>query len=206
MPCSPCPRRSRGLALGLSLSLLVAACAAPAAPSPSAPARPGAARPRRPRPSSSVQPTAAAPAQSAGEPARVRVGTIGSLSDSGLFIAQDRGYWQEQGLNVDLVPFDNVGLMVPAMGTGQIEVGAGSTAPGLFNAVRRDVPLKIVADKGNAAPGFGFSALVLRKDLADSGAIRDFPDLRGKTVAVVGLYQSAHASLHHGPRPGRRRR
>jgi NitT/TauT family transport system substrate-binding protein len=88
--------------------------------------------------------------------------------------------------------------MIPAMGTGQLEVGAGSTAPGLFNAVRRDVPLKIVADKGNAVPGFGFSALVLRKDLADSGAIRDFADLRGKTIAIVGLYQSAHASLHHG--------
>ncbi|HZR99411.1 MAG TPA: ABC transporter substrate-binding protein [Chloroflexota bacterium] len=198
---SPWPRSS--LALGLLAGLLVAACAAPAAPGPSAPAKPAgqpsAAAPTAAAPAAvGAQPSPAAPAQPAGQAAPVRVGTIGSLSDSGLFIALDRGYWQEQGLTVDLVPFDNIGLMIPAMGTAQIEVGAGSTAPGLFNAVRRDVPLKIVADKGNAAPGFGFSALVLRKDLADSGAIRDFPDLRGKTVAVVGLYQSAHASLHQG--------
>jgi NitT/TauT family transport system substrate-binding protein len=194
------PWRRRGLALGLLASLLAAACAAPAPGAPAKPAsQPPAAAPTSLAPTGS-SPTQAAPAaaQPAAEPARVRVGTIGSLSDSGLFIALERGYWQEQGLSVDLVPFDNIGLMVPAMGTAQLEVGAGSTAPGLFNAVRRDVPLKIVADKGNAAPGFGFSALVLRKDLADSGAIRDFPDLRGKTVAVVGLYQSAHASLHQG--------
>ena len=144
----PLPWRSRGLALGLIASLLAAACAAPAAPAqPAAPAAPAAA----PAPGNATQPAAAAPAQPAGAAAHVRVATIGSLSDSGLFIALERGYWQEQGLNVELVPFDNIGLMVPAMGTGQVEVGAGSTAPGLFNAVRRDVPLKIVADKGNAA-------------------------------------------------------
>jgi NitT/TauT family transport system substrate-binding protein len=190
------PWRSPALLLGLLASVLLAACAAPATPTPSAPAKP-AIQPAAAAPATNGAPQGA-PAAPAAEPAHVRVGTIGSLSDSGLFIALERGYWQEQGLSVDLVPFDNIGLMIPAMGTGQIEVGAGSTAPGLFNAVRREVPLKIVADKGNAAPGFGFSALVLRKDLADSGAVRDFSDLRGKTVAVVGLYQSAHASLHQG--------
>ncbi len=76
--------------------------AAPAAPSPNAPAQSGAA------------PTAAAPAESAGEPAQVRVGTIGSLSESGLFIALERGYWQEQGLRVNLVlPWERAGVRAP---------------------------------------------------------------------------------------------
>jgi ABC-type nitrate/sulfonate/bicarbonate transport system substrate-binding protein len=128
----------------------------------------------------------------------VRVGVVGALADAGLFIGVERGYFQKQGLDVTLVPFDNVAAMIPAMGARQIEVGGGSTAPGLFNAVRRDVPLKIVADKGNAAPGFGLVALVVRRDLAERGAIQEFDDLRGRTVAVVGLYQAAHAALVHG--------
>jgi len=149
-------------------------------------------------------PPAPAPGPSAGARPEVeaavpvRVGVVGALADAGLFIALERGYFQEQGLDVTLVPFDNVAGMIPAMGTRQIEVGGGSTAPGLFNAIRHDVPLKIVADKGNAAPGFGFVALVVRRDLAESGAIKRFEDLHGRTVAVVGFYQAAHAALVHG--------
>ena len=63
---------------------------------------------------------------------------------------------------------------------------------------RATYPSKIVADKGNAAPGLGFVALVVRRDLAENGAIKEFDDLRGRTVAVVGFYQAAHAALVHG--------
>lgn len=167
--------------------LLLLACGQSAAPAPS-PAPPLAASP--------AAESVARPTAGVAEP--VRVGVVGALADAGIFIALERGYFREQGLDVTLVPFDNVGAMIPAMSTRQIEVGGGSTAPGLFNAISRDVPLKIVADKGNTAPGFGFVALVVRRDLADSGSIKEFDDLRGRTMAVVGFYQAAHAALVHG--------
>jgi len=48
----------------------------------------------------------------------------------------------------------------------------------------RDVPLKIVADGTQQAPGQSFTGFVVRKDLIDSGQIRGFADLRGRTLAI----------------------
>jgi NitT/TauT family transport system substrate-binding protein len=64
-------------------------------------------------------------------------------------------------------------------------VAIGAPSAGLFNAIARDVPLRIVADKGSDFQGRGFVALVVRKDLIDSGAIRDYSDLRGRRVAIA---------------------
>ncbi len=41
-----------------------------------------------------------------------------------------------------------------------------------------------MADKGMSVDGYDYKALVVRKDLIDSGQIRDFADLRGKRIAV----------------------
>ncbi|MGL5512014.1 MAG: ABC transporter substrate-binding protein, partial [Sporomusa sp.] len=66
----------------------------------------------------------------------------------------------------------------------QLDVGATVTASGLFNAMSRDIPVKIVADKGINVTGQGYYRLVIRKDLV--GSINDFADLRDKKIAIVG--------------------
>ena len=53
-----------------------------------------------------------------------------------------------------------------------------------MNAISRDIPLRIVADKGNVGKGWGFQAIMVRKELWDSGAIRGPADLKGKTIAL----------------------
>jgi NitT/TauT family transport system substrate-binding protein len=184
-------------ALGLLLAL--AACGAPqsAAPKPSAPApASGATSAPAAAPSAVQQPAAgaapAAPAPAASQPARqplaprvaVRYGQLGSASDAGVYVALERGYFAEEGLDLDLVPLDSGGRMVPALGSGQLEVGGGGVSVALINAVSRDVPLKLVADKGSLRPGFGFESLVVRKELVDSGAVRGVADLRGRKIAV----------------------
>src|SRR5581483_1566213 len=47
-------------------------------------------------------------------------------------------------------------------------------------------PIRIVADAGQLRPGFGGAALVVRKDLIDSGAFKDLKDIKGRTVAITG--------------------
>jgi NitT/TauT family transport system substrate-binding protein len=74
--------------------------------------------------------------------------------------------------------------MVAPLGAGQLDVGAGSHSAGLLNAAARDVSIKLVADKGNLSPGFGFMGLLLRKDLWDTGRLRTPADLRGMRVAL----------------------
>lgn len=118
-------------------------------------------------------------------PVDVRVGTVaGSSADAAMFIAIERGYFEEQGINVDLQPFDSGAGMVAPLGSGQLDVASGSISAGLYNAIARDVDLSIVADKARVTPPNGFQALVVRKELIDSGEFNGYEDLEGLTVAI----------------------
>ena len=92
----------------------------------------------------------------AAEAVNVRVGIAQASSDVGLYLAEKKGYFKAEGLNVTFVPFDSGARMVAPLGAGQLDVGAGSAAAGFYNAVARGIPIKIVADKGSTPPGYGF--------------------------------------------------
>jgi len=115
----------------------------------------------------------------------VRVAHIGAtISDSPLFIAEHRGYLAEEGLQVERTVFDSAARMIPALASNQVDVGGGAISAGLFNAVGRGVDLRIVADKGSMQPGDRWNSVVARTELLDSGALRDWLDLRGRSVGI----------------------
>jgi len=117
-----------------TLVLLVAAalanCSAPlpAAPTTGAPAPPGGAgAPAAAQPPVTMPPVAPA----AGKPAAasvprpplsprvvVRYGELGQASDAGFYIALDRGYFAEEGLDIETVSIGSGGRMVPGRGAG----------------------------------------------------------------------------------------
>ncbi len=170
---------------------------------PAAPAAPTASRAPAAAAGSAATATpvpAAAPAPPAAE--AVRFGVLSAATDAGLFIAQDLGYFREQGVEVEMVPFDSAARMVAPLGAGQLDAGGGSHSAGMFNAVARGIELKLVADKGVSSPGHGFQALVFRKDLVDSGRLRGIPDLRGQRVALPARGITAEASLERWLRAG----
>src|SRR5215469_18245314 len=81
------------------------------------------------------------------------VGTIGASSDSPFFIADKRGYFKDEGLTVKFIRFDSAAKAMAPLGTGELAVASGATSAALYNAVKRGVPLKIVADKASNPPG-----------------------------------------------------
>ncbi len=141
---------------------------------------------------------AAGPAASptaAASPVKVQLGQVGGISDAAFFIAKDKGYFREQGIEVEVQRFDSAARMVAPLGTGQLDVGGGAPSAGLLNAIARDVPLKIVADKGNMAPGHGYEAMVVNKKLWDTGKIKTAADLKGKTIAISARDISPEVTL-----------
>jgi NitT/TauT family transport system substrate-binding protein len=175
----------------------VAAATAPArAPAASAPAAPSA--PASAPASSPAEPSAAGPLN---PPVAVKVGVLNSLSDAGIYVAADRGYFQEEGLNVTLERFGNTAEMTAPLASGQLEVGAGAPTPSFFNAVSRDIPVKLVADKGLNSRGHGFNALVVRKDLVDSGQVQTLADLRGLKMASPSQNSPMELQVDSGLRP-----
>jgi ABC-type nitrate/sulfonate/bicarbonate transport system substrate-binding protein len=118
-------------------------------------------------------------------PVAVTVGTLGLASDAAIYIALDKGYFTAQGLDVQDTRFDSGARLIPALAASQIDAGAGSPSAGLFNALSRSIPIEIVGDKGRAGTDSSYMSLLVRKELLDSGAIKDYGDFRGRPIASI---------------------
>jgi len=169
----------------------MSACAAPAAP----PAKPTAAAPTA-GVSSAVAPAVAPTAPAAARPVTtLKLATLRPAADAGIFIALERGYYQEEGIELEMAQVDVGAQTIGFLASGQIDVGGGGQSPALINAVQRGINVKGVVDKGSFPPGFGSTAILVRQDLADAGVIRDYPDLRGHTIATPAVGSTAHMAV-----------
>jgi len=136
----------------------------------------------------SVSSAAQAPARPPrlAEPTTVKLGwTLGSITLAGVYVAMEKGYFRDANVNVELVTVDNINALIAPIATGQIDLATGGPSAGFFNALGRGVKLRIVADQNTARPGMSSIALMVRKDLIDRGQVKDYADLRGRTIAVV---------------------
>jgi NitT/TauT family transport system substrate-binding protein len=166
----------RGLSPAVFLGLIAIACSAP----PAAPSgAPDAARgsPAGPAPAGAE---AAPPAPRT----TVRLGLLMTLADAGVFIALDRGYFAEEGLEIEATRIDGAAQAIPHLATGQLDAAGITPNAGFFNAVARGLPLRIAGDKGRLAPGRSAGMWVLREDVAASGVVQDWADLRGLTLGI----------------------
>ncbi len=116
----------------------------------------------------------------------VTIGITPAMSTAGLFIAYEKGYFKEQGINLQMKHIPRAGAqMIPFLATGQLLVGCGNLNAGLYSAVANDIPLKVVADKGTVMPDHGYLALIVRKAHIDSGRYKDLKDLKGMTIGLT---------------------
>jgi len=127
----------------------------------------------------------------------VTVGTVESVSDTPFYIAQERGYYTDAKLDVVFQPFDSGATMIASLGNGQLDAGGGAPSAGLYNGIARGFPIKIVADRGIAAPGYGFVPLVVRKELVASGKYKTLADLKGLRVAEPAKGSTMAPALVH---------
>jgi NitT/TauT family transport system substrate-binding protein len=126
----------------------------------------------------------------------VGVGMTNVASDAGFFIADKKGYFRDEGIAVTMTPFASAAKMIAPLGTGQLDVGGGTVAAGLYNAVERGINMKIVADKASVKDGYEYSTLLVRKDLVDGGRYKSLADLKGMNVATGAQGSGSESSLN----------
>jgi len=123
-----------------------------------------------------------------GQVVAVRVGGLGGTPDRAFWVGEDKGYYAEQGITLDLAVYKSFSEMLPLLATGKIDVGGGGISPGLFNALLSGVNMKIVSDASLIAvppPGKHMSyGLMVRSDLKDD--VKTVRDMKGRTIAVNG--------------------
>lgn len=101
------------------------------------------------------------------------------------FVAADKGYFAEQGLQVELQSVRNVDEMIAPLSTGQLDMTIMAVTTGFLNAMNQKLDFRIVAGVGDpTAPQESATFLVVSKALADSGAVTAVADLQGRKIAI----------------------
>ena len=100
-----------------------------------------------------------------------------------VFVAKEKGYFAEAGLDVTLEALPGGSDMVVLTATGEFDAGIGGAGPAFWNGMSRGLPLRVIA------PGHGegdpvATPLMISRQSCESGAIASVADLRGKKVAV----------------------
>jgi NitT/TauT family transport system substrate-binding protein len=176
---------ARLTALNALLAIALAACGTGSAPP--ATARDNAAGPAE----RGAAPTAArateTPSNTASAPARVekvRVAETPAIAFAPVYVADARGYFREQGIELDYEQVAGGADAVPLLARGDVDVNLAAISAGTFNAFERGLDIKIVAPMGILPLHDSSLPLLARKDLVDSGTVKTVTDLRGRRIAV----------------------
>ena len=115
----------------------------------------------------------------------IRVGDILSLGTASAFVAEDLGYFEEAGIDVEVTRFDDGPSLMEAFAAGELDIAMVGIAPATTWATK-GVDLKIVA-----ATNGGGHVILTRSDTG----IETVEDLNGKLVAEPNIGSVTDAIL-----------
>jgi NitT/TauT family transport system substrate-binding protein len=127
--------------------------------------------------------SAATPAPATGELTQVTMGYVPVSIFAPVFVAKEKGYFAEQGLDVTLEPLPGGSDMVVLTASGDFDAGIGGAGPAFWNAMEQGLPLTVIAP-GHAEGDPVATPLMISKEACESGAITSVADLAGKKVSV----------------------
>ena len=111
----------------------------------------------------------------------VTISTVQSVPSASNYIAQEKGYFREAGVDVRIEAIDSLSRAMAILATNQIQIAQGGVNAGYFNAVAQGLPVIMALESGSTPVYHNF---VLRPDLKDK--IKTPADLKGRNVAVSG--------------------
>ncbi|MDQ6695756.1 MAG: ABC transporter substrate-binding protein [Chloroflexota bacterium] len=125
--------------------------------------------------------TAAPTAGQPGTLTTIRLGYVPVSIYAPLFVAQERGYFRAEGLDVKLSPVQGGSDSVVQLAAGNFDAAVGGAGAGLFNAAKRGVKFTIVAPMHTERPPLA-SPLVISAKRAEE--FKSVADLKGKKVSI----------------------
>jgi NitT/TauT family transport system substrate-binding protein len=125
---------------------------------------------------------------------KLRVGALRLTSSAPLFIAAEKGYFADEGLDVELKFMKSAQPVAMALAAGDVDVGATGLTAGLYNAAANGLKVSIVADKGRVWPGYKLVGLMVSNDVWEKG-VRNLSDLKGKRVGITQVGSTFHYML-----------
>jgi NitT/TauT family transport system substrate-binding protein len=124
---------------------------------------------------------------------RARVGVLRLSSSAPVFIAQDKGYFRDVGLDVELKFFDAAQPIAVATTSGDVDFGVTAFTAGLFNLAGKGT-LKVIGGMSREKAGYPLIGYFASNNAYAAG-LKMPKDLAGKRVAVTQIGSSFHYSL-----------
>jgi NitT/TauT family transport system substrate-binding protein len=112
----------------------------------------------------------------------VRVGALPTDGTSVVFYAKELGYFQRQGLDVEITTMSSGPAIAAAVAGGALDIGIANVAT-VAQARARGLPLRFIAPSSMADPTTMTDVVMVASD----STIRSGADLNGKIVAINGL-------------------
>lgn len=118
----------------------------------------------------------------------VEIGMLKLTSSAPLFIALEKGFFEEEGINAKPKWFEAAQPISVATAGGDVAVGATGITASLYNMVAGGEELVIVADKGREQEGYSSTALLVPND----SDIESMEELKGKKIGITQTGSTFH--------------
>ncbi len=129
----------------------------------------------------------------ADEPLKAKIGVLRLSSSAPVFIAQDRGYFKQAGLDIELKFFDAAQPIAVATASGDVDFGVTAFTAGLYNLAGKGA-LKVIGGMSREKAGYPLIGYFASNN-AYAGGLKTPKDLAGKRIAVTQTGSSFHYSL-----------
>src|SRR5215475_8095071 len=127
------------------------------------------------------------------EPIKATIGVLRLSSSAPVFIAQDKGYFRDVGLNIELKFFDAAQPIAVATTAGDVDFGVTAFTAGLYNLAGKGT-LKVIGGMSREKAGYPLIGYFASPKAYEAG-LKSPKDLAGKRVAVTQVGSSFHYSL-----------
>lgn len=128
------------------------------------------------------------------EKTKVSLGMLRLTSSAPLFIAMDKGFFAEEGIEIEPQWFDAAHPIAVSTASSKVDVGATGITASLYNMAANGQKLCIVADKGREQKGYSSSALLVTTDNYNAG-VKSLKDLKGKRIGITQKGSTFHYML-----------
>ena len=123
----------------------------------------------------------------------ITVGVLHLASSGPIFIAADKGYFKDEGLEAKLVFFEAAQPIAVAVVSRDLDVGVTAFTAGFFSLAGKG-GITVIGAQSREEPGYHLIAYVASDKAYDAGfkSLKDFP---GKKIAITQVGSSFHYSL-----------
>jgi NitT/TauT family transport system substrate-binding protein len=123
----------------------------------------------------------------------VRFGIFKAVGTSAVFIAQDKGYFGAEGLDVELVPFTAQEPLVLGIASGDLDFGATAFTGGFYNLAGQGA-LRVISGFIHEASGFQANTLIASNKAWEAG-LKTSKDLAGRSAGVSEIGNASQYGL-----------